>query len=1491
MNNQKKQRSLFGGSPREKEKRPRKRRTNAQIDLEKSKKKRENSTTTAKMRDNLCADRNVQPRTNRHVEDIEDSDDILDNDDNEELVDGEYDEKQSEDKTLHQTKELSIMGKFQKAIEKRIQIESNTKDPISDEEKWLFSYLKRNKFWIRKECSSFLCQKLGIPHEAEGYYKDIRVWLPDVEFKYMPHCPTCSNNDRVATHCYGEGNKTISRTVVSVSNNYSLLSRRYICHRCEKEERGQFTFRGYNSNSVNLLPKCHMLEFPAFLTKKCAMDWSLLDLMRPCFDNGMRPLAFRDMIHELHSKEYEKLALLHDFKNNENLITETKYNTPFSNYGDKMFYNGYVPGANWFRSVYILFHRTIRDHLDKEVKKRGAQIIYIDTHYKAIKTFKKLNGIPLVRGVFTVANESNEWRSQTYVTSEAHDQMKKSLTDMNATMALYGHKGPSHAFTDKPFTDKNLLLETFPSLQAQENKYVEMYNKLVQEHRRKMESNVNSDSGDSESSNSSNEESSTSDDDDDEFDDDAFLPSKILCSPVTYLKRSTDINGSIQTVSDSILSDTSIDNVMVSMDAEWYVPLNDQGRPCGAPDKLAIIQLTVRIDTKIENFVYQVRHLDNLPPMLINFLESERVIFYGVGISGDIRKINRDWGTKINEKKYIDLRHMAQTRGIECPGKGLDSLAFKVLGQSVDKSLQLSNWNRQVLSDEQIVYAANDSLKGLEIYEILEKMEDMATPLLASDIRSGLLVDISAYSGNTINLASCAAIGRICENQKWDNPNSLKVVDDAIVNGSKPGWFVVEITTLFAPSLKVQGFVQKGQRGRKYYTLGDCASAQEIFTVPLPLVMLRKHNENRQILHENKQQRKAYLQQRANAIRKIRLQSKHSAREEDVAIALDELLAGDDDAPDTNEIDGLQNITNENEIAEIENSLCAAEAMISYPGKEYIPRKGVKLDPPPKFIIDRYSAVIGSCFHVCKSVETTGDHCDNKGYNDALSEGIYCWHKEMMNDFVDAVMDKTGMSMDAVIKMRYFHRKWVARFVERNVLGPSRLYWRVRIAFETYGPRVDPETNKPLFNKRSWTSARAILKRILQGLYSDPPDLEIYKYQTKPNGEIVYDPVLHMPILKCDRDTNLLENSHKNLTNTFGHYNMGWEFADCLLAERRHRHNHRAAITNRSGYPNIGHYDTWLIDARQNRMIAKYNQLLYPQWVLASDFESTDESFGFVTLASEELQIAINSLEIHNIEFTPDVKYIAECCKLKVPPLPWNTVAEKKLFPGLLRKAQRGANVNETIVDERLCMSILRYVDGKKVFPKLPVHNRLYRKRYIFNSKVKDSCSKLASARRLIQAVNEVTGDDSAVQIEQGEDQNSNDIDNAIVEVETPNEPIITAVTQALQQHIGPKLKPKKAHKPCPIEQVDINFGAMLDMTYVGGIPMTYNHQYEATPVVATNPLPTRGPDRKQRKRRDCPICKKTKDEGCDGGRPGPIARGGHLYCMTTNRIVRSGPP
>ena len=72
---------------------------------------------------------------------------------------------------------------------------------------------------------------------------------------------------------------------------------------------------------------------------------------------------------------------------------------------------------------------------------------------------------------------------------------------------------------------------------------------------------------------------------------------------------------------------------------------------------------------------------------------------------------------------------------------------------------------------------------------------------------------------------------------------------------------------------------------------------------------------------------------------------------------------------------------------------------------------------------------------------------------------------------------------------------------------------------------------------------------------------------------------LGIPLLVCKRDTNNVENSHKNLTGTFGSHRMGIEFAGCLLAERHHCVNARASRKYRSGFPNTSTYDTWYIDA------------------------------------------------------------------------------------------------------------------------------------------------------------------------------------------------------------------------------------------------------------------------------------------------------------------------
>ena len=234
-----------------------------------------------------------------------------------------------------------------------------------------------------------------------------------------------------------------------------------------------------------------------------------------------------------------------------------------------------------------------------------------------------------------------------------------------------------------------------------------------------------------------------------------------------------------------------------------------------------------------------------------------------------------------------------------------------------------------------------------------------------------------------------------------------------------------------------------------------------------------------------------------------------------------------------------------------------------------------------------------------------------------------------------------------------------------------------------------------------------------------------------------------IPLLHCDRDTNALEGTHSHIKNTFGKQNVGWEFADRILAERRHQGNISTCKTNVLDYPCLEHYDTWLIDAYQLRMDQKYNVLVYPTWVNASSISlETEERFDFVTLATPELQAKIN--EAVKLKQTtilpPGLSYLSRQVRCVVAPQPWNTMEEKKLFPKLLLNAQHACqNGSNDDMFEHMTYLILPKVDGIKITPKLPVYNRLYYNRFTFNRRVRASAENMSDSKSALNALNILT--------------------------------------------------------------------------------------------------------------------------------------------------------
>lgn len=311
----------------------------------------------------------------------------------------------------------------------------------------------------------------------------------------------------------------------------------------------------------------------------------------------------------------------------------------------------------------------------------------------------------------------------------------------------------------------------------------------------------------------------------------------------------------------------------------------------------------------------------------------------------------------------------------------------------------------------------------------------------------------------------------------------------------------------------------------------------------------------------------------------------------------------------------------------------------------------------------------------------------------------------------------------------------------------------------------DSKTGKPLFNAESWKKADNLLKEILLGYYSDPPGVAMYTKKLRPDGSIEQNKY-GMDKIECCRGTNRVEAFHKNLNVSFGSWPVGVAMASVLLSERRHRHNHRTSERRRDDFPKIGHYDTWKVDALQSLVLMNHDIILYPNWVNATDFKATPESFNNVPLHSEELDTAlrdkcdqllqdmqrkIDEVQKREIQrqrqssgrsklvakprkaqfkLTMDQLELCETMGTQLPFLPFSTPEEKTLF-------NKCAAALKHKDDHDMGVWWCSKVDGEKIFPKLPVHIRLYRKKWQKNRRVFDCVNKAKTKSDLLGALNE----------------------------------------------------------------------------------------------------------------------------------------------------------
>lgn len=132
----------------------------------------------------------------------------------------------------------------------------------------------------------------------------------------------------------------------------------------------------------------------------------------------------------------------------------------------------------------------------------------------------------------------------------------------------------------------------------------------------------------------------------------------------------------------------------------------------GVFNKVALLQLSI----KDQAFLFRINKI-GLPAEVCKILANPKIIKPGVAINDDIKALN-----KINTfvpKGFVELQEHAKTLGIT--DFSLKKLAAITCGFRISKGQQLSNWEAEVLTEAQQIYAATDAWAALEIFENFSK--------------------------------------------------------------------------------------------------------------------------------------------------------------------------------------------------------------------------------------------------------------------------------------------------------------------------------------------------------------------------------------------------------------------------------------------------------------------------------------------------------------------------------------------------------------------------------------------------------------------------------------------------------------------------------------------------------------------------------------------------------------------------------------------------
>lgn len=124
--------------------------------------------------------------------------------------------------------------------------------------------------------------------------------------------------------------------------------------------------------------------------------------------------------------------------------------------------------------------------------------------------------------------------------------------------------------------------------------------------------------------------------------------------------------------------------------------------------KVALLQLSTETDAYLIRLSYVAQF-----QLIKDIFENDQIVKAGVAIRGDIKQLHKIFS--FVPKNFVELQDLAKSKGLK--NFGLKGMAEEVLNVTVSKGPKLTNWEAQILTEQQLKYAATDAWIGLRLFQ------------------------------------------------------------------------------------------------------------------------------------------------------------------------------------------------------------------------------------------------------------------------------------------------------------------------------------------------------------------------------------------------------------------------------------------------------------------------------------------------------------------------------------------------------------------------------------------------------------------------------------------------------------------------------------------------------------------------------------------------------------------------------------------------------